>query len=190
MQGPEHQIYLSIYDVYAVLIPILILLTFLPSFKYLAYAAYIGMVFLVVAMVVSYCLCLSVHLSVCLYVHLCTCNGWGREDQLESVTYVHMYMCTVLSTVSLHVVLCVYESDAYDGVPIWYVWYYMYVHDWMADYPSCVCLCCVMTHLPMYIVHSTSHVLNISLLTLLCIDCLCVWHWATLPRCGSWHQLL
>ena len=99
-------------------------------------------------------------------------------------------MCTVLSTVSLHVVLCVYESDAYDGVPIWYVWYYMYVHDWMADYPSCVCLCCVMTHLPVYIVHSTSHVLNISLLTLLCIDCLCVWHWATLPRCGSWHQLL
>ena len=70
------------------------------------------------------------------------------------------------------------------------VWYYTYVHDWMADYPSCVCLCCVMTHLPMYIVHSTSHVLNISLLTLLCIDCLCVWHWATLPRCGSWHQLL
>ena len=65
------------------------------------------MVFLVVAMVVSYCLCLSVHLSVCLYVHLCTCNGWGREDQLESVTYVHMYMCTVLSTVRLHVVLCV-----------------------------------------------------------------------------------
>ena len=33
------------------------------------------------------------------------------------------------------------------------VWYYMYVHDWMADYPSCLCLCCVMTHLPMY-VHS------------------------------------
>ena len=86
--------------------------------------------------------------------------------------------------------MCVYEGDAYDGVPIWYVWYYMYVHDWMADYPSCICLCCVMTHLPTYIVHSTSHVLNISLLTLLCIDCLCVWHWATLPRCGSWHQLL
>ena len=60
VQGPEHQLHLSIYDVYAVLIPILILLTFLPSFKYLAYAAYVGMVFLVVAMVVSDCVCARV----------------------------------------------------------------------------------------------------------------------------------
>ena len=63
VQGPQHQLDLSIYDVYAVLIPMLVLLTFLPSFKYLAYAAYVGMVFLVVAMVVSDCV--SVCLSIC-----------------------------------------------------------------------------------------------------------------------------
>lgn len=74
VQGPEHQLSLSIYDVYAVLIPILILLTFLPSFKYLAYAAYIGMVFLVVAMVVSYCLCLSACVSI--YAHVM--DGAGK----------------------------------------------------------------------------------------------------------------
>jgi len=41
------------WEIYAILIPILILLTFLPSFKLLAYAAYVGSVFLVVAMIVS-----------------------------------------------------------------------------------------------------------------------------------------
>ena len=40
------------WEIYAILLPILILLTFLPSFKLLAYAAYIGSIFLVVAMIV------------------------------------------------------------------------------------------------------------------------------------------
>lgn len=35
------------------ILPILIFLTYLPSFKYLAYAAYVGAIFLVVAMAVS-----------------------------------------------------------------------------------------------------------------------------------------
>ena len=51
----EHnpQVDITVYEVYAFLIPILIVLTFLPSFKYLAYAAYVGFVFLVIAMIVS-----------------------------------------------------------------------------------------------------------------------------------------
>ena len=40
------------WEVYAYLIPVLILLTFLPSFKYLAYAAYVGIIFLIIAMTV------------------------------------------------------------------------------------------------------------------------------------------
>ena len=43
----------STWEVYAMLLPILILLTFLPSFRFLAYAAYLGSIFLVVAMIVS-----------------------------------------------------------------------------------------------------------------------------------------
>ncbi len=43
----------TVWEVYAMILPILILLTYLPSFKILAYAAYVGSVFLVVAMVVS-----------------------------------------------------------------------------------------------------------------------------------------
>ena len=35
------------------ILPVLILLTYLPSFKILAYAAYVGAVFLAVAMIVS-----------------------------------------------------------------------------------------------------------------------------------------
>jgi amino acid permease len=42
------------FEVYLCLLPILILLTFLPSFKYLAYAAYVGFIFLVVAMITVY----------------------------------------------------------------------------------------------------------------------------------------
>ena len=38
-------------------LPILILLTFLPSFKLLAYSAYVGAIFLVVALVVSAWVC-------------------------------------------------------------------------------------------------------------------------------------
>ena len=41
------------WSIYAYLIPILIILTYLPSFKYLAYAAYVGLAFLAVAMGVS-----------------------------------------------------------------------------------------------------------------------------------------
>ncbi|XP_064404830.1 uncharacterized protein LOC135350057 isoform X2 [Halichondria panicea] len=44
----------TVWEVYAMILPILILLTYLPSFKILAYAAYVGSVFLVVAMVVVY----------------------------------------------------------------------------------------------------------------------------------------
>ena len=36
-----------------IILPVLILLTYLPSFKILAYAAYVGAVFLAVAMIVS-----------------------------------------------------------------------------------------------------------------------------------------
>lgn len=39
------------YELYALILPILIFLTFLPSFKWLAYAAYVGFVFLAVAMI-------------------------------------------------------------------------------------------------------------------------------------------
>ena len=35
------------------ILPILIILTFLPSFKVLAYSAYVGAIFLAVAMIVS-----------------------------------------------------------------------------------------------------------------------------------------
>jgi proton-coupled amino acid transporter len=40
------------YLIYAMILPILISLTYLPSFKYLAYAAYVGALFLVIAMIV------------------------------------------------------------------------------------------------------------------------------------------
>ena len=43
----------SIWEVYALIVPILIGLTFLPSFKILAFSAYIGSVFLVLAVTVS-----------------------------------------------------------------------------------------------------------------------------------------
>ena len=42
----------SIWSIYGMILPVLILLTFLPSFRVLAYSAYIGSVFLVLAMVV------------------------------------------------------------------------------------------------------------------------------------------
>lgn len=42
------------WEVYAFIVPILIILTYLPSFRLLAYAAYVGAIFLVVAMVVVY----------------------------------------------------------------------------------------------------------------------------------------
>ena len=45
--------FIDIYEWYAMIIPVLIILTFLPSFKILAYAAYVGAVFLAVAMIVS-----------------------------------------------------------------------------------------------------------------------------------------
>ena len=43
------------------ILPVLILLTYLPSFKLLAYSAYVGAVFLAVAMVVSFCSYIFVH---------------------------------------------------------------------------------------------------------------------------------
>ena len=45
------------WELYAMVLPILILLTFLPSFKLLAYSAYVGAIFLVVALVVSAWVC-------------------------------------------------------------------------------------------------------------------------------------
>ena len=96
-----------------------------------------------------------------------------------------MYVCTVLIGERACMRYCVCMR-----VVRMRVYQYGTIHDWMTHYPSCICLCCVMTHPPTYIVHSTLHVLNICLLILLCIDCLCVWHWATFPRCRSWHQLL
>ena len=43
----------SLWDIYAMILPVLIILTFLPSFRILAYSAYIGSVFLVLAVAVS-----------------------------------------------------------------------------------------------------------------------------------------
>ena len=43
----------STFEIYAMVLPVLILLTFLPSFRWLAFAAYVGAVFLAVAMIVS-----------------------------------------------------------------------------------------------------------------------------------------
>lgn len=54
----HHFVCFDTWEIYAILLPILILLTFLPSYKYLAYAAYVGSIFLVVAMIVSYCGCI------------------------------------------------------------------------------------------------------------------------------------
>lgn len=53
VRSPHHTVCFSTWEIYAILLPILILLTFLPSFKFLAYAAYFGSIFLVVAMIVS-----------------------------------------------------------------------------------------------------------------------------------------
>ena len=49
----HHSVCFNMWEIYAIILPILILLTFLPSFKLLAYAAYFGSIFLVVAMIVS-----------------------------------------------------------------------------------------------------------------------------------------
>lgn len=53
---------LTTWEVYAFVLPVLILLTYLPSFKLLAYAAYIGSIFLAVAMIVCH-FCLSVFMK-------------------------------------------------------------------------------------------------------------------------------
>lgn len=55
----HHPVCFNTWEVYAILLPILVLLTYLPSFKLLAYAAYIGSIFLVVAMIVSLALILG-----------------------------------------------------------------------------------------------------------------------------------
>ena len=47
------------------ILPILILLTYLPSFRILAYAAYVGSIFLAIAMIVSACVCVCVCVYVC-----------------------------------------------------------------------------------------------------------------------------
>ena len=88
---------------------------------------------------------------------------------------------------SLPVVLCVCMRVVRMRVRV-PIRYYTWLDGWL----SIMHLPVLCDDPPTYlrIVHSTSHVLNIYLLTLLCIDCLCVWHWATFPRCRSWHQLL
>ena len=43
----------TVWEVYAIILPVLIGLTFLPSFKILAFSAYIGSIFLVLAVSVS-----------------------------------------------------------------------------------------------------------------------------------------
>jgi amino acid permease len=52
--SPYDGICFSIWEIYAIILPILIALTFLPSFKVLAFSAYIGSVFLVLAVAVVY----------------------------------------------------------------------------------------------------------------------------------------
>ena len=52
-ESTNHGVCFSSWEIYAIILPILILLTYLPSFRLLAYAAYIGSVFLAIAMVVS-----------------------------------------------------------------------------------------------------------------------------------------
>ena len=42
------------FEIYAMILPVLIFLTYMPSFKWLAYAAYVGTVFLTIAMIVSH----------------------------------------------------------------------------------------------------------------------------------------
>lgn len=54
---------LTTWELYAIILPILILLTFLPSFKILAYSAYVGSIFLVVAMVVSAGVCRCMYIE-------------------------------------------------------------------------------------------------------------------------------
>lgn len=49
----------TVWEVYAIILPVLIGLTFLPSFKILAFSAYIGSIFLVLAVSVSQCIPLS-----------------------------------------------------------------------------------------------------------------------------------
>ena len=53
-ESTHHGVCFTTYEIYAIILPVLIALTYLPSFRLLAYAAYIGSLFLAIAMVVSY----------------------------------------------------------------------------------------------------------------------------------------
>lgn len=53
-ENTSHGVCFTSWEIYAIILPVLILLTYLPSFRFLAYAAYVGSVFLAIAMVVVY----------------------------------------------------------------------------------------------------------------------------------------
>lgn len=57
------------WELYAMVLPVLIFLTYLPSFKWLAYAAYVGTVFLAVAMIVSWSCDLFLTFHLLKYIH-------------------------------------------------------------------------------------------------------------------------
>ena len=64
------------------ILPVLILLTYLPSFKILAYAAYVGSIFLAIAMIVSQYLSVSIVCGVVIYICVClySCGYFAVSD--------------------------------------------------------------------------------------------------------------
>ena len=76
-ESTHHGLCFSTWEIYAIILPILIALTYLPSYRLLAYAAYIGSVFLAIAMVVS------ITIILCMY---CIARNFCQEKNFANFT--------------------------------------------------------------------------------------------------------